>query len=31
MIPQTWENPKSEHPEMKAFGDDDPVSMFMCV
>ena len=25
MIPKTWENPKAEHPEMKAFGDNDPV------
>ena len=21
MIPKTWENPKAEHPELKAFGD----------
>lgn len=27
MIPQTWENPKAEHPELKAFGDDDPVDV----
>jgi hypothetical protein len=24
MIPKTWENPKAEHPELKAFGDNDP-------
>jgi len=27
MIPKTWENPKAEHPEMKAFGDNDPVDI----
>nr|CAI77906.1 pyrophosphatase [Guillardia theta] len=27
MIPQTWENPKHEHPELKAFGDNDPVDI----
>jgi len=27
MIPKTWENPKHEHPELKAFGDDDPVDI----
>jgi len=27
MIPKTWENPKAEHPELKAFGDDDPVDI----
>jgi len=27
MIPQTWENPNIEHPELKANGDDDPVDI----
>jgi len=27
MIPKTWENPKHEHPELKAFGDNDPVDI----
>jgi len=27
MIPKTWENPKAEHPELKAFGDNDPVDI----
>jgi len=27
MIPKTWENPGEEHPELKAFGDDDPVDV----
>jgi 3'-phosphoadenosine 5'-phosphosulfate synthase len=27
MIPKTWENPKAEHPELKAFGDNDPVDV----
>jgi inorganic pyrophosphatase len=27
MLPQTWEDPKHEHPEMKVFGDNDPVDV----
>jgi inorganic pyrophosphatase len=26
-LPQTWEDPKVEHPELKVFGDDDPVDV----
>lgn len=26
-LAQTWENPKAEHPEMKTFGDNDPVDI----
>mmetsp|Transcript_13954 Transcript_13954/g.24338 ORF Transcript_13954/g.24338 Transcript_13954/m.24338 type:complete len:271 (-) Transcript_13954:112-924(-) len=26
-VPQTWENVKEEHPELKCFGDDDPVDV----
>jgi len=26
-IPQTWENPNEEHPELKCFGDDDPIDV----
>merc|ERR1712106_354654 len=24
-LPQTWEDPNAEHPELKCFGDDDPI------
>jgi inorganic pyrophosphatase len=27
MLPQTWEDPKHEHPEMKVSGDNDPVDV----
>ncbi|KAJ1472923.1 inorganic pyrophosphatase, partial [Baffinella frigidus] len=27
MIPKTWENPNHSHPELKAFGDNDPVDV----
>ena len=26
-IPQTWENPTEEHPELKVFGDNDPIDV----
>lgn len=26
-LPQTWENPNEEHPELKCFGDDDPLDV----
>mmetsp|Transcript_15217 Transcript_15217/g.20134 ORF Transcript_15217/g.20134 Transcript_15217/m.20134 type:complete len:275 (+) Transcript_15217:107-931(+) len=26
-IPQTWENPNEEHPQLKCFGDDDPIDV----
>lgn len=26
-IPQTWEDPNEEHPELKVFGDDDPIDV----
>lgn len=26
-IPQTWENPNEEHPELKCFGDNDPIDV----
>jgi len=26
-IPQTWEDPTAEHPELKCFGDDDPIDV----
>jgi inorganic pyrophosphatase len=26
-IPQTWEDPNEEHPELKCFGDDDPIDV----
>jgi inorganic pyrophosphatase len=26
-IPQTWENPKEEHPVLKCFGDNDPIDV----
>mmetsp|Transcript_29545 Transcript_29545/g.50363 ORF Transcript_29545/g.50363 Transcript_29545/m.50363 type:complete len:289 (+) Transcript_29545:100-966(+) len=26
-LPQTWENPNEEHPELKCFGDDDPIDV----
>lgn len=26
-LPQTWEDPKAEHPELKVFGDNDPVDV----
>lgn len=26
-LPQTWEDPNSEHPELKCFGDDDPIDV----
>ena len=26
-IPQTWEDPNQEHPELKVFGDDDPIDV----
>ncbi len=28
-IPQTWEDPNAEHPELKCFGDDDPIGEFV--
>ena len=27
MLPQTWEDPGHEHPEMKVMGDNDPVDV----
>merc|ERR1719384_1505509 len=26
-LPQTWEDPNEEHPELKVFGDDDPIDV----
>merc|ERR1712238_149646 len=26
-LPQTWEDPTEEHPELKVFGDDDPIDV----
>jgi len=26
-LPQTWEDPNEEHPELKCFGDDDPIDV----
>ncbi|KAJ8609618.1 hypothetical protein CTAYLR_006280 [Chrysophaeum taylorii] len=26
-LPQTWENPNEEHPELKCFGDNDPIDV----
>lgn len=26
-LPQTWEDPNAEHPELKVFGDDDPIDV----
>jgi len=26
-LPQTWENPNEEHPELKVFGDNDPIDV----
>merc|ERR1712127_1016363 len=26
-LPQTWEDPNAEHPELKCFGDDDPIDV----
>merc|ERR1719401_233764 len=26
-LPQTWENPNEEHPNLKCFGDDDPIDV----
>jgi inorganic pyrophosphatase len=26
-LPQTWEDPNAEHPELKIFGDDDPIDV----
>jgi len=26
-LPQTWENPNDEHPELKVFGDNDPIDV----
>jgi len=26
-LPQTWEDPNAEHPELKCFGDDDPIDI----
>merc|ERR1719253_1062057 len=26
-LPQTWENPNEKHPELKCFGDDDPIDV----
>jgi inorganic pyrophosphatase len=26
-LPQTWEDPNVEHPELKVFGDDDPIDV----
>jgi inorganic pyrophosphatase len=26
-LPQTWEDSNEEHPELKVFGDDDPIDV----
>lgn len=30
-LPQTWEDPNEEHPELKCFGDDDPIDVVVRV